>query len=486
VAGRNLTPRRIGIIGAGPGGLCAAIRLREFGAVTVFEKAPGVGGVWWHNTYPGAACDVPSHLYSFSFELKADWSRPYATQPEIKAYLEHLVEKYELEPLLRLDTAIASAHWSDAARTWTLTTAAGEPHEFDVVVGAVGMFNDLVTPLIPGLADFAGHTFHSARWDHAHDLTGERVAVVGSAASAVQFVPEIAKVVGHLDLYQRTPNWVLPKSDTPYTDAQLAEFAANPEALRAERQTVYDRLDHALTFANKKINAISEQMGRDNIAVVGDPELREKLTPEYPYGCKRPLLSNEYYPTFNRANVELVTDAIARVTPEGVETVDGAVRPADTLILGTGFDVTKYLSSIEVVGRDGVVLADTWRDGAHAYLGIATTGFPNLFQLYGPNTNNGSILFMLECQVDYIARHLQRIEQEDIATIEVQQHVMDDYNTALQADLDNVEVWAASCNNYYRTPNGRIVTQWPHSMTEYGRRTIMPDSDCYVTRGATE
>ena len=244
--------RRIGVIGAGPGGLCAAIRLREFGAVTVFEKAPGVGGVWWHNTYPGAACDVPSHLYSFSFESKADWSRPYATQPEIKAYLEHLVARYELEPRLRLHTAISAARWNDATARGRSRPRPGMTHEFDVVVGAVGMFNDLITPAIPGLDDFAGHTFHSARWDHAHDLAGERVAAIGSAASAVQFVPEIAKVVGHLDLYQRTPNWVLPKADTPYTDAQLAEFAANPEAVRAERQTVYDRLDHALTFCEQE------------------------------------------------------------------------------------------------------------------------------------------------------------------------------------------------------------------------------------------
>jgi cation diffusion facilitator CzcD-associated flavoprotein CzcO len=482
-----MSRRRIGIIGAGPGGICAAIEMRRrgLGECTIFEKASGVGGVWFHNTYPGAACDVPSHLYSFSFELKRDWSRPYASQPEIKAYLEHLVDTYDVRACIRFDTAIAAAEWNDEASVWRLHTAAGDTDEFDVVIGAIGMFNDVSTPDIPGLADFAGHTFHSARWDHDHDLTGRRVAVIGSAASAVQFVPEIAKHTGQLYVYQRTANWVLPKGDTPYTPEELERFATDDAYLLAARREVYDRLDTALTFAIPEINAVSEQMGRDNLAQVRDPEVRRKLTPTHPYGCKRPLLSNEWPLAFNRPNVELVTDSIFRVTAEGVETVDGRARAVDSLILATGFDVTKYLSAIDVVGRDGHKLVDSWSEGAHAYLGIAMPGFPNLFQLYGPNTNNGSILFMHECQVGYIARHLERMDREGLRAIEVRAEVVDEYNRALQRDLDNVVVWNASCNNYYRAPSGRIVTQWPHSMTEYRRRTDRDDGDAYVALSAT-
>jgi len=336
-------------------------------------------------------------------------------------------------------------------------------------------------PEIPGLDSFGGRSFHSARWDHDYKLDGKRVAVIGSAASAVQFVPEIAPRVAQLYVFQRSPNWVLPKGDTPYTPEQLAEFAANPAAIESERRAVYDRLDLALTFANKEINAISEQMGRDNIAAVTDPDLRRRLTPNYPFGCKRPLLSNNYYPMFNRPDVELVTDSIARVVPSGVETVDGTMRVVDTIVLATGFDTTKYLSTVDVRGRGGLTLADAWAEGAHAYLGITTTGFPNLFQLYGPNTNNGSILFMLECQVAYITRHLQSMDRDALAAIDVLPATMDEYNRTLQDDLDHVEVWNAACNGYYRVPSGRIVTQWPHSMTEYRRRTACDDRAAYET-----
>ena len=350
-----------------------------------------------------------------------------------------------------------------------------------MLIGAVGMFGRPLYPDIAGLDSFAGHSFHSARWDHEYELGRKRVAVIGSAASAVQFVPEIAPRAEQLHLFQRSPNWVLPKSDAPYTPEQLAEFATNPAVVDAERRAVYDRLDLALTFANKEINAISERMGRDNIAVVQDPDVRRRLTPTYPFGCKRPLLSNDYYPTFNRPNVELVSEPIARVNESSVVTVDGRERAVDSIILATGFDTTKYLSTVQVIGRDGVRLEDAWRDGAHAYLGISSTGFPNLFQLYGPNTNNGSILFMLECQVGYITRQLQRMNDERLAAMEVRRITMDDYNHALQQDLDGVEVWNASCNGYYRAPSGRIVTQWPHSMTEYRERTARDDRGAYAT-----
>ena len=479
--------RRIGIIGAGPGGICTGIKLLEAGnaSFTIFDRAPGVGGTWFHNTYPGCACDIPSALYSFSFELKQDWSRPYGTQQEIRAYFEHCVEKYGLGPHLRLSTGIVSAQWVEDAAVWRVVTEHGEEHEFDVLVGAVGMFGEPVTPDIPGLETFGGTMFHSARWDHDHDLAGERVAVIGSAASAVQFVPAIASEVAELFVFQRTPNWVMPKEDTPYTYEQLAHFRSDPDAIVALRREIFERIDPAISFSDPRMVAASEGMARDNLQQVEDPDVRARLMPSFTHGCKRPLISSDWHPSFNRENVALVTDSIERVTPDGIVTADGTTRAVDTIVLATGFSTTKYLAAIDVVGRGGTALANAWDGGAHAYLGITTSGFPNLFMLYGPNTNNGSILYMIEAQVDYLMRHLARMDDEDLAWIDVRPEVEEAYNTNLQADLDAVEVWQVSCNNYYRAANGRIVTQWPHSMSEYRAWTSRPDPDAYEVGSLT-
>jgi cation diffusion facilitator CzcD-associated flavoprotein CzcO len=480
------SPRRIGIIGAGAGGICTGIQLLARGVdwFTIFERAPGVGGTWFHNTYPGLACDIPSALYSFSFEPKCDWSRPYGTQAEICEYLEHCVAKYGLRPHLRLGTAVTAARWDDDATVWRVSTAGPEPgrtdeHELDVLVAGVGMFGDLHIPDIPGLDDFTGTQFHSARWNHDHDLAGERVAVIGSAGSAVQFVPQIAPRVEQLFVFQRSPEWVMPKEDDPYTAEQLEVFRTQPDVVAAMRREVFERIDPNLTFANPARRAEMTEFCRKNLGLVEDPELRAKLTPDFPHGCKRPLISNDWYPTFNRDNVELVTDPIARVLADGIDTVDGTHRPVDTIILATGFETTRFLSTIDVTGRGGVRLTDAWRDGAHAYLGIVTAGFPNLFMLYGPNTNNGSLLFMIEQQVGYTMRQLDRLDAEQLAWIDVRPEVEAAYNEGIQRDLDGVEVWNATCNNYYRGPSGKIVTQWPHSMSEYEARCATPDPDAY-------
>lgn len=470
---------RVAVIGAGPGGLCMAIHLKQAGIedFVVLEKADGVGGTWRHNRYPGAACDVQSHLYSYSFRPKVDWSRPYGTQPEILAYFEECVDEYGLAPHIRLSCGVESARWDGGH--WHLTTEQGDDVVARTLVASVGMFNDVNWPDVPGLDAFGGTVFHSARWKDGHDLTGEAVAVIGSAASAVQLVPEVAKLAGKLHVFQRTATWVLPKEDTPYTPEQIAAFRADPGIVAADREAIFRRVDKAITFSDPEMLRLSEAAGLRNLEVVEDPEVRRKLTPQIPYGCHRPLVSNDYYPTFNRPNVELVTDPIAKVTGSSIVTADGTERPVDTIILATGFKTTQYTAAIPITGRDGVRLDEAWSAGAQAYLGISTSGFPNLFMLYGPNTNNGSILFMIECQVAYVMRQLRRMEEEGLAWMDVRRDVMDRYNEELQRDLDRVEVWQAGCSGYYRAPSGRIVTQWPHTMTEYQRRTERPDPDAY-------
>jgi cation diffusion facilitator CzcD-associated flavoprotein CzcO len=474
---------RIGIIGAGPGGICAGIRLKQAGFedFVILEQAPKVGGTWWHNSYPGAACDVPSHLYSFSFATKSDWPQPYGTQPEVLAYLEDCVERFGLTSHIRLETRVESARWDDAGAYWKLATGGGEELAVDILVGASGLFNQPVMPNIAGLDSFAGTVFHSARWNHGHDLTGEAVAVIGSAASATQFVPEIAPVVGRLDVYQRTPNWVRPRDDA-YTPEQRARFRSDPAAAVQERETIWGWINAIQTLDNPEVLRDSTEACLRNIARVDDPETRRKLTPDYPFGAKRPLISNAWYPTFNRANVRLVTDPIAEITSGAVVTADGAARAVDTIILATGFDTTRFLSAIPVTGRNGLRLDDAWSDAAEAYLGITVSGFPNLFMLYGPNTNNGSIIFQIECQVDYLLRQILRMEKAGIAWIDVKPEVMAAYNRQLQSDLDRVAVWnSGSCSDYYRTASGRIVTQWPHGMDRYREMTSAPDGDAYET-----
>lgn len=470
---------RIAIVGAGPGGLCMGIRLKGAGyeQFQIIEKSDSVGGTWHHNRYPGCACDIPSHLYSFSFEIKPDWTRTYASQPEILAYLENCAEKYGLLPHCRFGDAVRRARWDESGSRWTLELESGRTIDADVVVGAVGMFNDLAVPDIPGLDAFAGTRFHSARWNHEHDLAGESVGVIGSAASAVQLVPEIVKQAGRVHLFQRTANWVVPKQDEPFSEKQIEAFRRDPELARALRQKIFESFSGPGIFA--RVRADMERACCASMDVVRDPALRARLMPDHPWGCKRPLLSNDYYPAFNRANLELVIDPIERVTPTGVLTRDGRERRVDTLILATGFATTKFLSTIDVRGRGNVSITDAWSDGALAYKGITTAGFPNLFMLYGPSTNSDSIITMIEYQADHVLRQIRRIEREDLAWIDVKPAAMAAWNDALQRDIAKIELWQAGCTDYYRTPSGRVVTQWPHSMGAMEQALSSLDEDAY-------
>ncbi len=481
MGGRDERAPRIVIIGAGPGGLCMGIQLQEAGFpdFVILERGDGVGGTWRRNTYPGAACDVPSALYSFSFAPKADWSRPYAGQAEILQYLEELADHHGLLPRCRFDCQVLRSTWQAGRSEWEIELAGGEIVVADIVVSAVGMFNELSKPEFDGLDQFSGTMFHSANWRWDHDLAGERVAVIGSAASAVQFVPEIVKHAGMVHLYQRTANWVLPKLDTPYSDEQLAQFRADPSPILAQRRELFTSMDEGMLFQDAKVLAEREAIVLGLLGVVEDPDVRERLRPTHPWGCKRPLFSNEFYPSFNRPNLELVTDPIERITADSVITVDGTERSVDTLILATGFSATRFASVIDVVGSGSRHLDEVWSDGAIAYLGVTTAGFPNWFMLYGPNTNNGSILTMIEYQVAHVLAHLRRMAAEGLAWVDVRPEPMARYNDEVQRGMAAVPVWNAGCNGYYRSPSGRVVTQWPFTMSEFRRRTEVIDPSDY-------
>jgi len=470
---------RIVIIGAGSSGICMGIHLKRagFDDFVMLDKADGLGGTWWYNTYPGAECDVQSHLYQFSFEQKNDWSRPFGPQKEILTYLGHCAEKYGLAPHIRFNTTIDSASWQDEDGCWRVKTESGEIIEPQILISALGMFNKIVFPSIPGVDEFQGHSFHSARWDHDYDLVGKRVGVIGIAASAVQFVPEIANKVGQLHLYQRTANWVVPKGNTPYSQEELDHFRDSPEAVSDSRSEIFETWNTLCTFQDKVTLAEIEKSGLDALKAVEDPIIRSKLTPNHPFGCKRPLFSDVYYPVFNQENVELLTEKIERITENSIVTADGASREVDAIIYSTGFETTTYLSAIDVVGRNKVALKDAWNDGAQAYFGITTSGFPNLFMLYGPNTNQGCILYMLEQQVEYIMRQIKRMTDDNIAAIDLRSNVLTSFNNQIQEDIGCVDVWQAECGNdfYYRSGSGRLVTQWPHSMDAFADRLVESD-----------
>jgi cation diffusion facilitator CzcD-associated flavoprotein CzcO len=454
------------IVGSGFGGLCAAIRLIERGVrdLVILERGPSVGGTWRDNTYPGAACDVPSHLYSLSFAPNPAWSRTYPTQPELRAYLERLAADRGLLPYCRFGEDMVDARWDEGRERWRVTTSRAV-YSARAVVAATGGLAEPKLPDLPGLGNFRGATFHSARWDHAAPLEGKRVAVIGTGASAVQFVPAIAPRVGHLDVYQRTPNWIVPRRDTPYSPATKWAFAHVPGLRLAYRAAIYGAHElRVLGFVThpgilRAYQAVALAHLRRQ---VDDPALRRALTPDYTLGCKRVLVSNDWYPALRRPNVSLVTDGIREIREHAVVTTDGAERPADVLIFGTGFHATESPVAARVRGRGGVSLAEAWRDGEEAFRGTLVHGFPNLFLVVGPNTGLGhsSMVYMIEAQVDYIVRLLAHAEARGADVLEVTAAAQARYNRALQARLAG-SVWATGCRSWYRHRSGKITALWP-------------------------
>ncbi|MGJ6969652.1 flavin-containing monooxygenase [Streptosporangium sp. G11] len=471
----------VAIIGAGFGGLCMAIQLEKAGirSYTIFEKGADVGGTWRDNTYPGAGCDIPSHLYSFSFERYSSWTRRYPGQPEILRYLEGCADKYGLRPRIRLNTTVVAATFDESLGRWRVRTTAGD-ELFDVVVSAVGQLNRPQLPDIPGMSSFDGPAFHSARWDHSVGLAGRRVAVIGNGSSAAQFIPKVAEVADHLDVFQRTPNWVIPKPDSAFGPGARTAFRRVPFLQRAYREWVYRYAEHTLHPAlaggwssdllrRRALGHLREQ--------VPDPLLRARLTPDYPVGCKRVVIDSGFYPALTRPDVDVVTDRITRIVPGGVETSAG-LREADVIVYATGFETSEFLTSIQVTGRGGRHLAEEWKDGAEAYLGIVVPRFPNLFLLYGPNTNLGhnSIVFMIECQVRYVMGCLPHLAAR--GPMEVRPEAMATWRRSLDRAMEGM-VWQAGCTSWYKNAAGRVTANWPGTTSTYRRITRTPRPEAF-------
>jgi cyclohexanone monooxygenase len=455
----------VAIIGAGLGGIAMGIQLSQGGYdFTIFDRGDDFGGTWRKNTYPGAACDVPSHFYSYSFALNPRWSKTFADQPEILAYLEKVAGEHGLADHLVPRTRITTLGWSDSDQRWTLTSEDGKTGEFDIVVSAVGMLDVPNIPDIPGAARFRGRAFHSSHWDHSKSTAGERVASIGTGASAVQYVPAIAASTEHLTVFQRTPIWVSPRYDEPFTPEQHELFEHDPAEALKVRDAAFQQYESANFAADSAMTKELTDMAHSYLMrKVKEPELRAKLTPSYPVGCKRPLQSRTWFPTFALPNVALETSPIVELTERGLRTADGTEHEVDTIIYGTGFRAADFLGSLDVYGRSGRRLHDDWRDGAEAYLGTVVPGYPNLFTLYGPNTNGvTSIIYILEAQAEFVRRVLDRMGRHQLQSVEIKHQVHDAYNAEIQGAMAGT-VWLANCNNYFRHPNGKVITQFPYN-----------------------
>lgn len=468
--GMTARPPSVLIIGAGFGGIGLGALLLRAGlrSFTILEQEDSLGGTWRDNIYPGAACDVPSHLYSYSFAPAPGWERRYAPQGEILSYLTAVADRLGVSPHIRYGCAVASLQWSSDRSEWTATLTDGRTIRADVVVSAVGQLHRPAVPDLPGLASFPGTVCHSSQWPADLDLTGRRVGVIGSAASAVQIVPALAPGVARLSVFQRSPNWILPRGDRRYRrwEQRVLAVPAVRRAYRAWLWTSFETRFPALRGRRPFASLARRLVDRHLAEAVPDPGQRDLLTPDFPVGARRVLSSDDYYPALARDNVDLVTSPVARIDPAGVVLGDGRTVPVDCLVLATGFRSTEFLASLRVVGRDGRELHDVWRQGAAAHVGVSVPGFPNFFMMYGPNTNLGhnSIIFMLECQARHIVTLLRGARHGSV--VEVREGAFRRFNTQLGEALSRT-VWGAAESSWYRDAAGRITTNWGYGTPRY-------------------
>jgi cation diffusion facilitator CzcD-associated flavoprotein CzcO len=482
------TDTTIAIIGAGFAGLGMAIRLREEGIddFVVLERAGDLGGTWRDNHYPGLCCDIPSHVYSYSFELNPGWTRGFAPGWEIQSYLKRTAEKHGVLPHLRYDHEVLDARWDEDRRLWRIETAGGD-FTARILISAAGGLSEPSIPDLPGLDRFEGKVFHSAHWDHDHDLRGRNVAVVGTGASAIQFVPRIQPRVGRLSLFQRTPPWVVPRLDHEITDVEHTLLRRIPFAPRVVRWFLYWLMElRIVLFRRPRLMRIGDRLARKHLArQVRDPELRARLTPDYVMGCKRVLISDDYYPSLTQSNVDVVTSGIEEIRPGSIVDGDGEEREVDTIILGTGFRVTDLPITHRIRGPHGRTLAEHWGGSMQAYLGSAIAGFPNFFMLVGPNTGLGhnSIVFMIEAQVNYVAGALRAMRRRGADRLEVRSDVQDRFNEELQQAMKGTVWTAGRCQSWYLDDSGRNTTLWPGWTVGFHRRTRRFDADAYEMAG---
>lgn len=484
-------PLTAAIIGTGFGGIGMAIKLLQAGITdfVMLEKSDRIGGTWRDNTYPGAACDVPSPLYSFSFEQDFDWPRFYSGQNDIHRYQLHCVEKYGVTPYVRFHSEVRRADFDEQLGLWRIETSQGDVVLARVLITATGQLNRPAYPKIPGLETFRGKVFHSSRWDHTHDLSGRRVGVIGTGASAIQFLAHVAKQAGQVTLFQRTPPYVLPKPDRRITAAEHWLHRKAPPLRKLVRGTVYsifELLGVGLLKFRPVLAPLKAAWAAHLRLTIKDPALRAKLTPDYPIGCKRILFDNTYYRALAKPNVGVETGRIKEIGDDHILTDDGVTHEIDTLILGTGFAASGFLAPMEIHGRDGRELSAAWRDGAEAYLGVTVSGFPNLFVLYGPNTNLGhnSIVYMLESQIQYVKEAIVGLRAAPGASFDVKADVQSGFNTRLQHALRNT-VWAEGCKSWYIADSGKNVNNWSGFTFTYRRLTRRFDLASYQTLGSS-
>jgi cation diffusion facilitator CzcD-associated flavoprotein CzcO len=479
------THTRILIIGTGFAGIGMAVRLRQAGYddFVVLERADDVGGTWRDNTYPGCRCDVPSHLYSFSFAPNPDWSSTFSPQPEIAEYLHTVTDSYGIRPYIRFGHTVESGEWDDLAGVWRILTSQGE-FTAEVVVSGMGPLAEPAYPKLPGIETFAGEVFHSARWNHEVDLAGRKVAVIGTGASAIQFVPQIQPEVDELHLFQRTPPWVMPRPDRPITGAERAAYRRFPLLQKAVRTGLYwgrEAMVLGFTRAPWLMKQAQKLAERHLAQQVRDPGLRARLTPDYTMGCKRILISDDYYPALARPNVSVVTDAVTEVTPRGIVTAEGTEHEVDTIIYGTGFRVTDLPVADMLRGRGGETLREAWCDGMQAYLGTAIAGFPNLFMLIGPNTGLGhsSMVFMIESQIAYILDALRTMDAAGLSRVEVRPEVQRRFVDDVRSRMKRTVWTTGGCVSWYLDSQGRNTTLWPSYTFRFRRLTRRFDPSDY-------
>ena len=486
----------IAIIGGGFASLALGYQLKRAGidGFTIYEKAAELGGVWRENTYPGAACDIPSHLYSFSFEPHYPWSRRYGKQSEILDYQRHVARKYDLQRHFRFGKEVTGAVWDEARSLWQVHFADGEAVAARMLVSAVGQLHRPAYPDIAGQQAFVGKAFHSARWDHSYDFHGKRVAVIGTGASAVQFVPELARQAAQLYVFQRSPGWCIPKFDRAFNAFERLLLRRVPAVHDLDRFRIFWMVEFlaSATIRRGPLRALAggilKLLAQAQLRwQVRDPALRRKLTPQFPIGCKRLLLSNEWLPALAAPVTEVVTEPVAEIVAGGVRTADGRLREVDAIVYGTGFAASEFLAPLELRGRGGRSLREQWKNGADSYLGLGVAGFPNFFMMYGPNTNLGigTILYMLEAQAQYIAACAVAMQARGLQAMEVRGEVQHAFNVELER-RNKEAIFEAGCHSWYIGPDGRNTNNWIGTMSEYGRRLRQPALEDYALAPAPQ